>query len=254
MLIVISSSKTLDFSKSLATKSHTIPVFINESEELVGIIRQFSVVELMKLLRISKSMAETNYNRYKKWNASTKPNTSKIALLTFKGEVFENIKAGSLTASDFEFANRHLKIISGLYGLLRPLDYMLPYRLEMGTKLLNNEGNNLYDFWKNRITYELNKSLSEKNHNVILNLASNEYFKVIDQNKLQKPVLNISFIQKQSGSYKNIGIYSKKARGHMVNFIIKNRITKTNDLKAFCEDGYLFNSHFSNEKEWVFTR
>jgi len=254
MLIIVSSSKTLDFSKTLTVKSHTIPVFINESQELVGIIRQFSVKELMKLLKINKSMAEINYNRYKKWNTSTKPNTSKIALLAFKGDVFENIKTGSLTASDFEFANRHLKIISGLYGLLRPLDYILPYRLEMGTKLLNNEGNTLYHFWKKKITFEINKSLSEKNHSIILNLASNEYFKAIDEYLLQKPVLNISFIEKQSGTYRNIGLSSKKARGHMVNFIIKNRITKSADLKAFCEDGYIFNSHFSNEKEWVFTR
>jgi uncharacterized protein len=254
MLVIVSSSKTLDFSKSPNIKSPTIPVFINESEELIGIIRQFSVSELMKLLKISKSLAEINFNRFKKWNSAKNLSTSKIALLAFKGDVFENIKATSLTASDFEFANRHLKIISGLYGLLRPLDNILPYRLEMGTKLENEQGNNLYHFWKNKITYELNKSLVEKNHNVILNLASNEYFKVIDTPLVQKPILNISFLQKQSGTYKNIGLYSKKARGHMVNFIIKNRITKPNDLKAFCEDHYIFNSHFSNEKEWVYTR
>lgn len=254
MLVIVSSSKTLDFSKSHSIKSHTIPVFINESEELVGIIRQFSVEELMKMLRISRSLAEINYNRYKKWNVSSRPNASKIALLAFKGDVFENIKAGSLTASDFEFANHHLKIISGLYGLLRPLDFILPYRLEMGTRLVNNEGNNLYHFWKKKITYELNKSLSENNHSIILNLASSEYFKVIDAPQLKKPVLHISFVQKQGGTYKNLGLDSKKARGRMVNFVIKNRITNPNDLKAFCEDSYTFNSNFSNEKEWVYTR
>jgi uncharacterized protein len=250
MLIIVSSSKSLDFSKSLSVKSPTIPVFIKESEELIEIVRQYSVEELMKLMKISKPIAEINYSRYK----YTQPSLSKIALLAYKGDVFENIKAGTLTASDFEFANCYLKIISGLYGLLRPLDLIMPYRLEMGTKLKNSQGNNLYHFWKQKITYELNKSLNEKNLNIILNLASNEYFKAIDEKQLVKPVLNISFKQKQSGSYKNIGLYSKKARGLMVNFIIKNRITKLSDLKAFCEEDYVFNHRFSDEKEWVYTR
>jgi hypothetical protein len=254
MLVVVSSSKTLDFTKSHNIKSHTIPVFIKESEELVGIIREFSIAELMKLMKVSKPMAEINYNRFKKWKATAKPDASKVALLAFKGDVYENIKSGSLTVSDCEFTNRHFRILSGLYGLLRPLDLILPYRLEMGTRLINNEGNNLYQFWKQKITYELNKTLSENNLGIILNLASNEYFKAIDESRLKKPVLNILFKQKQSGTYKSIGLSSKKARGYLVNFIVKNRITKPIDLKAFCEDGYVFNSHFSNEKEWVYTR
>ncbi len=253
MLILISSSKTLDFSKTQNVKHHTIPVFIKESEELISLLKDYSIDELMKLMKISKPIAETNYSRFKKWN-SLSLEKAKVALLAFKGDVYENIKAGSLTTSDCEFANHHLRILSGLYGLLRPMDLIQPYRLEMSTKITNNTGNDLYKFWKPKIAFELKKVTEEKNLNIILNLASGEYYKAIDEKNLQIPVLSVVFKQKQSSTYKMLSSYSKKARGQMVNFIIKNRIVKPADLKEYSEDDYRFNPMFSSEKEWVYTR
>lgn len=253
MLVLISSSKTLDFSAKQQIKTHTIPVFIKESEELVSLLKDYSIDELMKLMKISKSLAETNFNRFKKWN-SLSSDRFKVALFAFKGDVYENIKACSLTASDCEFANNHLRILSGLYGLLRPLDSILPYRLEMGTKLNNEEGTDLYKFWKTKIAFEIIKVTQEKNYNTILNLSSKEYFKAIDEKVLKRPVLNITFKEKQGNTYKTLGLYSKKARGLMVNYIIKNRICQPLELKEFCQQGYVFNQQLSNEKEWVYTR
>lgn len=253
MLVLISSSKTLDFSGKHQIKTHTIPVFIRESEELVSLLKDYSVEEMRKLMKVSKSLAETNFNRYKKWN-TTSAEKYKVAIMAFKGDVYESIKAKSLTTSDCEFANNNLRILSGLYGLLRPLDNILPYRLEISTKLINEEGNNLYQFWKPKIAFELQKVMQEKNHNVILNLSSKEYFKAVDENILTKPVLTISFKEKQGTSFKTLGIYAKKARGLMVNYIIKNRIIKPEDLKEFCQDNYSFNPQLSSEKEWVYTR
>ena len=253
MLILIPSSKTLDFSKTQSVKYHTIPVFIKESEELISILKDFSAEELMKLMKISKTLADTNFNRFKKWN-SLSSEKSKVALLAFKGDVYENIRAGSLTTSDCEFANHHLRIISGLYGLLRPLDLIQAYRLEMGAKLNNNMGGDLYKFWKTKITHEVRKVVEEKNLNIILNLSSNEYYKAIDEKSLRTPVISVSFKQKQQSTYKTLGLFSKKARGEMVNFIIKNRIVKPADLKDFCEENYTYNSALSSEKEWVYTR
>lgn len=253
MLVLISSSKTLDFSGKHQIKTHTIPVFIRESEELISLLKDYSIDELMKLMKISRSIAETNFNRYKKWNTQS-AEKFKVAIQAFKGDVFESIKAKSLTTSDCEFANNNLRILSGLYGLLRPLDNMLPYRLEMATKLNNEEGNSLYHFWKPKIAFELQKVIQEKNHNIVLNLASKEYFKAVDEKVLKKPVITITFKEKQGSTYKTLGIFSKKARGLMVNFIIKNRINEPDALKDFDLDNYSFNPQMSTDKEWVYTR
>lgn len=253
MLVLISSSKTMDFTRAQHPKTHTIPVFIKESEELISLLKDYSSEELIRLLKISKPIAEINFNRIRKWN-SLSVEKSKIAFFAFKGDVYENIKAISLTASDCEFANLHLRILSGLYGLLRPLDLIQPYRLGMDTKLKNKIGNDLYKFWKPKITFELNKVIKEKNLKLILNLSSNRYYKAVDEKNLQMPVLSVVFKQKQFNTFKTFGLNSKKANGQIVNFIIKNRIVKPDEIKEFCEDNYRFNPLLSSEKEWVYTR
>lgn len=254
MLVVISPSKTLDFSKQFENKSHTIPVFLKETEELVQKLRLFSIKDLMKLLKISEPIAEESFNRFVNWDVCHPAEKSKIAILAFKGEAYENLKATSFTTSDFEFASRHLRILSGLYGLLRPLDYVMPYRLEMGTRFQNSCGKDLYKYWKSKVTYEINKLTKENNLKTIINLASSEYFKVINEKQIEVPIINIVFKQKVDGEFKTMGVHSKRARGMMANFIVKNRISQPEELMQFIADGYTYNEAFSLEKEWVYTR
>ncbi len=254
MLVVISPSKTLDFSKQFDNKSHTIPVFLKESEELVLRLRKFSKQELMKLLRISETIAEENFKRFAKWDVCHPAEKSKIAILAFKGEAYENLKASTFTTSDFEFTSRHLRILSGLYGLLRPLDFVMPYRLEMGTRFENSSGKDLYKYWKSKVTYEINKLSKENNLKTIINLASSEYFKVINETQIELPIINIVFKQEVDGEFKTMGVYSKRARGMMANFIVKNRISQPEELIQFIADGYKYNTLLSTPKDWVYTR
>ena len=254
MLVVISPSKTLDFSKHFENKSHTIPVFLKESEELVKRLRMFSKEDLMKLLKISEPIAEENFKRFVNWDLCHPAEKSRIAILAFKGEAYENLKASTFTTSDFEFVSRHLRILSGLYGLLRPLDYVMPYRLEMGTKFENSSGKDLYKYWRSKVTYEINKLVNENHFKTIINLASSEYFKVINEKQIEVPIINITFKQDVDGEFKTMGVYSKRARGIMANFIVKNRITQPEELIQFIADGYQYSSQLSSEKDWVYTR
>ncbi len=254
MLFVISPSKTQNFNKNFESKTHTIPVFLKESQELITVLRSYKLLELKKLLKVSDSLAELNYKRIKKWEISHPEKKSKTAILAFKGEAFENLKTHAFTTSDFEFLNHHIRIFSGLYGLLRPLDYIMPYRLEMKTNLNNSYGKNLYKFWSKKITLELNKLAKENNFKTLINLASGEYFKAIDCNLLDINIINLTFMQQQTGNYKSLGIFSKKARGEMVNFIVKNRVIELSELKLFNKNGYVFNSTLSSDCEMVYTR
>ncbi len=254
MLIVISPSKTQDFSKNIESKTHTIPVFLKESQELIILLKNYKLTELISLLKISKPLAELNYKRIKNWDILHPEKKSKTAILAFKGEAFENIKAHTFTTSDFEFSSHHIRILSGLYGLLRPLDYIMPHRLEMRTNINNSSGKNLYKFWSEKITFELNRIAKENNFKILLNLSSNEYFKVINCKMLNIDIVNVAFMQKYNNEYKSMGIFSKKARGKMANFIIKNRITQMSDLEQFNARGYVFNSELSSKGEMVYTQ
>lgn len=254
MLIVISPSKTQDFSKSFESKTHTIPVFLKESQELINLLKTYKLAELLTLLKVSKPLAELNYKRIKNWDVLHPEKKSKTAILAFKGEAFENLKAHVFTTSDFEFSSHHIRILSGLYGLLRPLDYIMPHRLEMGTNISNSSGKNLYKFWSEKITFELNRIAKENNFKTLLNLASSEYFKVINSKTLNFDIVNVTFMQKHNNEYKSLGIFSKKARGKMVNFIVKNRITQMSDLEQFNVGGYVFNPILSSKEEMVYTR
>ncbi len=253
MLLVISPAKTLDFSASTIQK-HSLPRALNKSEALINLLRKKSADDLKSLMSISDKIAALNLERYQQYETPFTEKNAKQALLAFKGDVYTGLSAEDFDTKDFDFAQKHLRILSGLYGLLRPLDLMQAYRLEMGTKLPNPEGKNLYDFWGTQITELLNADLAEQKSNILINLASKEYFKAIQLPSLNADVYDVNFKEKRNGKYKIISFSAKKARGMMCNFVIKNKIKKPAHLKAFDYDDYLFNESLSSEREFIFTR
>ncbi|MGM0407001.1 MAG: peroxide stress protein YaaA [Bacteroidota bacterium] len=254
MITIISPAKTLDFNAKVQTKAYSQPEFLEKSKKLVDRLKDFSPKEIAELMNVNQDLAALNYERYLKWKLPFNTENAKQALLVFKGQVFVGLDAKTLSEKDLLFAQDHLRILSGLYGVLRPLDLMQPYRLEMGTKLKNPEGNNLYKFWGLKITDFINKELSKQKSKVLINLASNEYFKAINPKSIHGEIITPVFKEAKGNGFKVITVYAKTARGLMSRFIIENRIEQPEQLKAFDSDGYLFNQDLSNEKEWVFTR
>ncbi|PKP18173.1 MAG: peroxide stress protein YaaA [Bacteroidetes bacterium HGW-Bacteroidetes-21] len=254
MMLVLSPSKTMDFSRTSVMKNYTIPSFLKESQELIDILKQISVTDLMKLMKLSSSLAELNHERHQSWRVPFPEEKSRPAIFAFKGDVYEGLRAENFTVSDLEFSMKHLRILSGLYGLLRPLDLMMPYRLEMNTNLKNSQGKNLYKFWGDKITDEINKSMKEQGIHYLVNLASTEYFKAINQKLINVPVVSPVFIEKDHGRNTIVGIHTKKARGMMTHYIISNRITDAEDIKSFDRDGYQFDPKNSTELTWFFSR
>ncbi len=250
MLIVISPAKTLDYSVPTYSE-YTKPDFTADIKTLVGVMKKKSATELSQLMHISENLAELNEERYKTFQSKFTPENSKQALLAFKGDVYTKIEVDTYTQEDFGFAQSHLRILSGLYGLLRPLDLIQPYRLEMGTRLETSKGNNLYTYWGKKIAKALNKEADGK---PIVNLASQEYFKAVDLKTLKTEVLTIHFKEFKNGSYQIIGLFAKQARGMMTNYAIKNKITDPEQLKTFNSAGYEFADTQSNPTEWVFVR
>lgn len=253
MLIIISPAKNLG-TPTLNRKTISEIDFPKESKELMKVLKTLSPDELSKLMKISPKLSELNYERNLKWNYPFTSEEKGIALHMFQGEVYRGIDIETFTETDFSFAQEHLRIISGLYGLLKPADTILPYRLEMGTKLENNNGKNLYEFWGNKITEKINNIIERQNYNILVNLASNEYFKSIKKKNLNARIITPSFKEYRNGEYKNITVYAKKARGFMTRFIIKNRIENFEDLKTFDTENYCYNEELSTENEIVFTR
>ena len=249
MLAIISPSKTQDFSTP-DIQDHTLTRQLDESEVLVKILKQKNQEELSKLMSISEKLATLNYTRFQDFSTPFNFNNAKQALLAFKGDVYNGIDAPNLSKKDLTFAQDNLRMLSVLYGVVRPLDLIAPYRLEMGTKLANPRGKNLYEFWGSKISELLNEDESE----VIINLASNEYFKGIDKKTLKPKIINIVFKEFKGDKYKIIGIYAKRARGLMVQYIIKNRIQNSQDLKSFAMEDYRFKEELSDSTTWVFTR
>jgi cytoplasmic iron level regulating protein YaaA (DUF328/UPF0246 family) len=254
MLTVISPAKTLDFdSKPLTTKSSSAD-FLNQSEVLVSTMRSQSAKQLSKLMGISPKLAELNVERFTNWQLPDENNNAKQAILAFKGDVYLGLAVEEYNQRDFTFAQKNLRILSGLYGLLRPLDLILPYRLEMGTKIKNPGGKDLYEFWGDKITQTIQCELSSHRNKTLINLASIEYFKSINSSLLPGNIINPIFKDYSNGNYKILSFFAKKARGSMSSFIVKNRITKPSDLKSFDIDGYSFNDSLSTDQDWVFTR
>ncbi|HSJ68977.1 MAG TPA: peroxide stress protein YaaA [Anditalea sp.] len=249
MITIISPAKTLDLSSPEFTTA-TAPVFQKDIKELVGIMKKKSASSIKELMGVSDNLAELNEERFKSFQKEFTIDNSKQALLAFKGDVYQQLNVDNYSKKEFDFAQEHVRILSGLYGLLRPLDLIQPYRLEMGIKLKNKKGKNLYEFWGSKIA----KALNETGMDTIVNLASQEYFKAIDQKTLNARIITPHFKEYKDGKYKIIGIFAKKARGLMTNFIIENKIDQADKLKIFNEEGYEYSEKMSSEDEFIFIR
>ena len=253
MKTLISPSKTLNFENNNVCNLKTNCRLINHTTKLHKILVNYSISDLKELMSVSDKIAELNYNRFKHWEEPSKSNSSKQAIYAFKGDVYSGLDAESIKEDNLEFLQDNLRIISGYYGLLRPFDKILPYRLEMSTKLHNARGKNLYEFWGDNITNLLNNDIEDENSYVV-NLASNEYFKSIKKNKLKNKIITPIFKEFKNGTYKIIAIYAKKARGLMSRFIIDNKIQKPENLKSFNLERYSFDGDLSDDYNYVFTR
>ncbi|MCU7810680.1 MAG: peroxide stress protein YaaA [Candidatus Thiodiazotropha sp. (ex Notomyrtea botanica)] len=254
MLIVISPAKTLDYETPPVTKIHTKPAMLKQSQQLIDNLRNYSALDLAELMKLSMKLSELNFDRYHDWRTPFTTKNAKQASLAMKGDVYTGLDAESLDADDFKFAQQHLRILSGLYGVLRPLDLMQPYRLEMGTKLPNEQGKDLYAFWGEGITQAINKALKAQGDDILVNLASNEYYKSIKPKLVKGRIITPQFKEKKNGSYRMIGVYAKKARGLMSRYIIENRLDDPEQIKGFKTDGYRFSKRQSKDDQWVFIR
>ena len=253
MLILLSPAKSLDFETKSKTENYTQPSFLKESRQLNRELKKLSPKDISNLMGISEKLGELNFERNQKWKTPFNPDNAKQAILAFTGDVYQGLQATDFSEHELEIAQQKIRILSGLYGLLKPLDLMQPYRLEMGTKFGVGGNNNLYEFWQEKITKTVNKELKQLG-GPLINLASNEYYKAIDSKKIKADIISPVFKDLKNGQYKIISFYTKKARGLMSRFIVKNNISNAEDLKAFDLDGYYFNNELSKGKNWVFTR
>ena len=253
MIVIISPAKRLDFDSSKIRKQ-SVPLFLDDANHLVTRLRKFSTEQLQELMSVSTKIADLNTDRFKTWDNSTATPKAKQALLAFNGDVYSGLNVASFETKDFDFAQKHLRILSGLYGVLKPLDMIQPYRLEMGTRLKNKQGDDLYDFWGSRITDAINAELKNMRNAVLINLASNEYFHSIVADRLNAEIITPVFKEKKNGTYKVISFTAKRARGMMARYIIKNRIRTPESLKQFCEGDYHYQTKLSDKTRWVFTR
>lgn len=252
MYAVISPAKKLDFDQQAPIKKSTKPRYQKQASELIKVLRKRSKAEVASLMKLSEPLSELNVQRYKDFDLNADARTGKQAIFCFAGDTYKGLEAYELDEKSVEYAQDHLGILSGLYGLIRPLDSIQPYRLEMGTKLKCGDSQNLYQFWGELITKELNKKL--KDEKVLVNLASQEYFGVVQTDELKGEVVTPIFKEKKNGAYKVIGLYAKKARGMMARYIVQNKIEEVDELKKFDYEGYKFNSKLSTGNELVFTR
>ena len=259
MLAVISPAKTLDFESPAATRKHSLPVYLNDSKQLIATLRDQSPGDLADLMGISSKLADLNYQRYADWHAPFSPENAKQALLAFKGDVYVGLNAADYGERDYSWAQKHVRILSGLHGILKPLDLIQPYRLEMGTALKTAKGSNLYEFWGTKITKELQRALdaqagSKERVPVLVNLASNEYFNAVQAERLNARIITPTFKDLKDGRYKFMSFYAKKARGSMTSYLVKNRVSTLKALKEFDWDGYYYSEDLSQGDDWVFLR
>ena len=255
MLILVSPAKTLDYESELDVKDFSVAPLLSDSELLIKELQQKNPDDLSSLMGLSEKLALLNFDRNMNWSRPTKPSESaRQAIFAFKGDVYHGLDASSLSKAEIKYANKNLCILSGLYGLLKPLDLMYPYRLEMGTKMKNNRGNNLYEFWGSKVTELLNDFAMDNRSKAIVNLASVEYFSVIKKDQINLPIINPVFKDYKNGQYKIVSFFAKKARGLMSRFIIQNQIKKPEDLIEFNLDGYRYSKKESKENLPVFLR
>jgi cytoplasmic iron level regulating protein YaaA (DUF328/UPF0246 family) len=254
MLILISPAKTLDYQSPLATTRYTQPELLDHSQRLIDVARKLSAPQIKALMGISDKLADLNATRFHDWQPDFTPDNARQAILAFKGDVYTGLQAETFSEEDFDFAQQHLRMLSGLYGVLRPLDLMQPYRLEMGIRLENPQGSDLYQFWGETITQKLNQALAAQGDQVIVNLASDEYFRAVKPKLLDGEIIKPVFLDEKNGKFKVISFYAKKARGLMSRYIIQNRLKTPAQLKDFAVDGYAFDEEMSGKGELVFKR
>lgn len=253
MLIILSPSKTIDFDKA-SSKLCSQPRYLNHSSKIITSLKKYNTRELSELMSISSKLSQLNFDRYQHWNKDHNLSNSKQAILSFKGEVYTGLSAATFSDNDLSYSQSHLIILSGLYGTLRPLDLIQPYRLEISTKLSVGDTKDLYEYWQSNIVKSINNELKNHNDNTIINLASLEYFKAIDLSNLKADVITPVFKDFKDGKYKIISIYAKKARGLMSQYIIKNKIENIEELMLFDQEGYFYNDNLSTKMQLVFTR
>lgn len=254
MIILLSPAKSLDYESNLPVDFKSEPRFTVQSEKLAAFLKKQSAKSLKQMMKLSDDLAQLNYERYQTWERPAESDSSRPAMFAFWGDVYQALDAYSLSEQEIKFAQDHVRILSGFYGLMRPLDLMLPYRLEMGTKVgLTKKVNTLYQFWGEEITKQLIEDL-KSNGGPVVNLASNEYFKAIKPKLIDDTIITPEFRDWKNGEYKMIGFYAKKARGLMTRFALKNKITDPEELKGFNKEGYTYNDPLSEDNKWVFTR
>lgn len=254
MLAVISPAKRLDFTSDATTAKHTLPAFLKESKQLIDVLRGKSPADIAALMGLSTELADLNYERYGAWHTPFTADNARQAALAFSGDVYLGLDARTLNDRDWAWAQKHLRILSGLYGLLKPLDLIQPYRLEMGTKLGNPRGGDLYAFWGKRLTKALNEAVAGQRTPVVVNLASNEYWQAVDADAVEARVITPVFKDLKNGRYKFLSFYAKKARGLMARYLIDNRVSTLKALKEFDVAGYYFCEAQSRGDTWVYLR
>lgn len=254
MLIVLSPAKTLDYATPSHTDLHTLPDFVDRSASLIRTLKKHSVAQLRSLMAISEPLAQVNATRYASWSKQSSTSNAKQAVLAFNGDVYEGLDARTMNSSQLDYLQSRLRILSGLYGALRPLDLMQPYRLEMGTRLETSKGRDLYAFWGNSVTDSLKAVVRENNVAALVNLASEEYFKVVQPSRLSVPVITPIFQDWKNGQFKVISFHAKRARGLMTRYAALNQLSDATELQKFDAEGYAFAPEDSDATRWVFRR
>ena len=254
MIAILSPAKTLDFETECQFGDFTVPSLIEDSKELIDQLKNYSVDELSNLMSLSSSLSDLNFKRYQNWTSDFNLDNARQAILCFKGGVYQGLDVGTFSSDDLLYSQKYLRILSGLHGVLKPLDLIQPYRLEMGTKLNNKRGKNLYEFWDEKITDSLNHCITKNNAEYLLNLSSNEYFLSIQTKRINKRIIEVKFLDKKNDIYKIISFFAKKARGSMASFVVKNKVKTIDQLKNFSGLGYSFDESQSSSQSLVFIR
>lgn len=254
MIVVVSPAKTLYEKCPVQFDQYSEIDFLPESEKIIAVLKKKKPAQIAKLMDISPKLAELNYQRFQAWQPVFTPENSWQSVLMFNGDVYQGLKAETFSEIEFLVAQEKLRILSGLYGLLKPLDRIQPYRLEMGTNLPVARKKDLYDFWKTKITAKLNEELAQNDQKMLINLASNEYFSAVDAKKIKARIIIPAFKENKGGKYQMVSFFAKRARGLMSRFIIQSNISNPEEIKAFDLEGYYFNNQLSGENDWVFTR
>lgn len=254
MLVIISDAKKLELDKQPTISKFTTPSMLPGAALLVDTLKKCTIEDFTRLMNVSYGLAELNIKRYAEWKMPFTQKNARQAIYTYNGDVYQGLNAWTFNDEQADFAQDTIRIISGLYGVVRPLDLIQPYRLPMATKLPTSKGKNLYEFWGDHVTEEINSTLADKKSDILINLASNEYFKAINKKKLNAKIITPLFKQEKNGKYRVVSFYAKKARGLMSKFIIENKITKVEDLKNFHSENYIYSKEQSTENNLVFVR